>query len=146
MCNKITVLAKNDRLRSVGACEHGTIHVKWDHLVIFMVPSELKRVAMVLQTTVVEREATPLHPGLYRQQSDYWLAEHTGYFQVWIGPYALELSPVDYSLFSSLISRAAARLPKSKKKPKHLLKIRVVEKFDHSEDALGMPKIDFSTN
>lgn len=40
MCNNLELLAKFDEYRFIAICEHGTVHIGWDHFTLYLRPEE----------------------------------------------------------------------------------------------------------
>ena len=146
MCDRIKVLANCDRYRWVGICEHGTIHLSWDHVMLFFYPCDLQKLAFVLDTAVIEQNHTAQQRRLYYQQTHQASAEQDGYFDLWIDKYAIRLMPVDYLLFGSLICQAITQLPETMIKKVSTTPISIEAKTDLGKKTTPPLRERFSVN
>ncbi|MEM8859274.1 MAG: hypothetical protein AAGD96_13185, partial [Chloroflexota bacterium] len=110
MCEHMHFLAQIDNFRWVAICEHGKIHLSWDHLVLFMTPGELDKLGVTLDVAITEDQRFRHHRDALQNDKIHWSVPEQGHFVVWIGHYAIQLSPVDYLLFGSMLSKALNNL------------------------------------
>jgi len=107
MCNDIQFLAHLDNIRWIGICEHGTIHLYWDHVVLFLSPNELYKLGWSLDRNTVLQDAV-------MRQRPWWVEEssqHQGVFTLWIANrYAIVFHTADFTLFGSMVCRALENL------------------------------------
>lgn len=143
MCNRIQQLANVGQFRWVAICEHGNVRLSWDNTIIFLDPSTLKKLGYVLDLAIVEAaNSKTLLPDAQQAQ----LEQTEGYFNIWIGRHAIQLKPVDYLVFGSLISQSLNSLNPQAKLPRCKTPISVEAKVKTVSDQFVEPSLCFSKN
>lgn len=144
MCEHIHILSYIENFRWIGICEHDKIHLSWDHLILFLNPNELNKLGMVLDIAITENERFKQHRYALEHEEMHWSVPEQGHFDVWIGRYALRLSPVDYLLFGSMVSKALSDFPLQMGVSP--IAMRVEEKIERGVALSVKPDIQFSMN
>ncbi len=92
MCQHLTILAEYSSCRYVGQCEHGTVHLRWDHLTIHLQFNDF-----LLLYQVIQREAAQKSPS-------------SGKMRLGIGSLIVELQAHDYQPLIDLMQQAESQL------------------------------------
>ena len=147
MCEHMHYLSQIDRLRWIAICEHGTIHLSWDHLVLFITPRELVKLGMTLDVAITQDHRFNKHKETFENETQHWSVPEEGFFNIWVGRYALQLTPVDYLLFGSLVSRAINNLTSEMLDGRPCtVAMCVEEKIEPAISVSPTPEIRFSIN
>ncbi|MCK6629238.1 MAG: hypothetical protein L6R45_29185 [Anaerolineae bacterium] len=119
MCDQLIPLAQSSDYRHVYVCEHGMIHLAWDHSTVYLPAAKLEELVRF-----VNRGINSTHARL--SEGRYHLAlTANGYYQLWMGSAGLLLSAVDSLIFVDLLqvalrqwqSQLTPRPPESANKP-----------------------------
>src|SRR5690606_1532696 len=86
-------------------CEHGTIHLTWDLMTIYLDDETFTALGQAL-----DKGAALIKPGKVAHQHCYVFHREEGYYQVWVRNVALNLSPADFLIFAELAQVALAEL------------------------------------
>ena len=144
MCDHIHILSHIEQFRWIGICEHDKVHLSWDHLILFLNPSELNKLGAVLDVAITEDKRFKQHRYALENEDQHWSVPEKGHFDIWIGHYALRLAPVDYLLFGSMVSKALSSFPA------HIavspIAMKVEEKIERGVELSAKPDIKFSVN
>ncbi|HEY4034375.1 MAG TPA: hypothetical protein VGL94_10470 [Ktedonobacteraceae bacterium] len=116
MCQYLNLLTKLEAHRYVGQCEHGTLHLAWDHVTMHLSRADFLRLADILQTLPSDEESFIAKAASFSLSCD----SHGGMY-LWIGRTGLYLSLYDFLILSEmiylsarlLISASAAKSPSS---------------------------------
>ncbi|NJL06527.1 MAG: hypothetical protein HC911_16810 [Chloroflexaceae bacterium] len=104
MCTQFTPLAKYDHSHAISQCEHGTIHLTWEHCTFRLAPEQFTQIADLLGRT----QQTGPHP-LYHDILVVLVQANKG-VNVWIGAVGLALSFEGFELLCALVLQAAHAL------------------------------------
>ena len=110
MCQHLTPLARSNDFRHIARCEHGTIHLTWDLMTVYLDDDTFTGLVQVL-----EKGASLTKPGKVHHESCHVFHRELGYYQVWVRNIALNLSPADFLIFTDLAQVALAELPTVKR-------------------------------
>lgn len=98
MCTQFTTLAESNSFRHILQCEHGTIHLSWDLVTLYLNFSEFEHLADLLERGVhlIETSKITQPPCIlsYNEQ---------GYYQVWIRNIVINLMPIDFLILVDLV-------------------------------------------
>lgn len=102
MCDKVTLLAQAGPQRRIVCCEHGVVHLLWDHLALRLPFARLGSLGQALdecaQTARLLRIAA---------QGDVCVVyDEYDLYQVWLMGVGLCLAPTDFHAFCGMISHA----------------------------------------
>ncbi|MCK6629240.1 MAG: hypothetical protein L6R45_29195 [Anaerolineae bacterium] len=109
MCTQFTTLAESNDFRHILQCEHGTLHLSWDLVTLYLSASEFEHLLNLLErgTRLVEPAKISEPPCILSYKAQ-------GYFQLWIRNFALNLTPIDFLILVDLVRvawRAACEQP-----------------------------------
>lgn len=111
MCTQFTTLAESSDFRHILQCEHGTIHLTWDLVTLYLNFDEFDRLAALLEQGTRMNEPSRLTEApcmlVYKEQ---------GYYQLWIRNLAVNLTPIDFLILVDLV-RGALRATQEPKTP-----------------------------
>lgn len=98
MCTQFTTLAESNDFRHILQCEHGTIHLSWDLVTLYLNLSEFEHLANLLErgTCLAESSKITESPCILSYKKE-------GYYQVWVRNIALNLTPADFLLLVDLV-------------------------------------------
>jgi len=105
MCQHFTTLAMSNNYRQIMRCEHGTIHLSWDLITIYL---DDKTFAVLTET--LDKAAALFKPGKVQHNCCHIFHREPGYFQIWVRNVALNLSPADFKIFGDLVRAAGVEL------------------------------------
>ena len=75
MCTQFTNLAESNDYRHILQCEHGTIHLSWDLVTVYLTPIEFEHIVQLLErgTQMTEPAKISEPPGMliYKNQGFY---------------------------------------------------------------------------
>lgn len=98
MCNQFTALSRSNDFRHILQCEHGTIHLGWDMVTLYLNLSEFEHLADLLERGVYLIETSKI------TELPYILSyKKEGYYQLWVRNIALTLAPIDFLLLVDLV-------------------------------------------
>ena len=100
MCDQISLLAAHDDYRFVGICEHGTLHVSWEHIIIYMTPEDFLSLDYCLDHAVTK--------GNFFLQDELNTA-----VMLWILNTAVLLKEEDFLILTDIVDQAASKLPRT---------------------------------
>ncbi|MEM7335263.1 MAG: hypothetical protein AAF490_24510 [Chloroflexota bacterium] len=143
MCNHMQYLAKVDEYRWVGVCEHGTVHLTWDNMVIFLGVSELRELGFELDVAIVEDNDFSKQIKILDEER---FIQSEGFFDIWIGGYAVRLKPVDYLIFGSMISKALDSINFNMQLPPSSMAITVNAQIETGNEMFVETDLWFSKN
>ncbi|MGB9752273.1 hypothetical protein [Roseiflexus castenholzii] len=103
MCNKLTVLARDDASHTIAQCEQGTIHIFWVRAAIFLHPDDLLPLLALLQCWQPGHEATESDGFIIVRQAN-------GLFQLWCNDAELRMSETELYGLAHLLWQVARRL------------------------------------
>ena len=142
----IQFISHLDQFRWVAVCEHGRIHLAWNNQILFLSPAELSKLGFVLDVAITEDARFQQYQWAVEPDTEHWSVPSKGVFDVWIGRYAIRLSPFDYLMFGSMISKALDEVPSYLIREQSSIRIHVEEKTDKGETAIKDTPIRFSKN
>lgn len=98
MCIQFTTLAESNSFRHILQCEHGTIHLSWDMVTLYINSSEFEHLADLLERGVHLTETSKIteSPCILSYKKE-------GYYQLWVRNIALNLDPIDFLLLVDLV-------------------------------------------
>jgi hypothetical protein len=102
MCQYLNLLTKLEAHRYVGQCEHGTLHLAWDHVTMHLSRADFLRLADILQTLPSDEELFIAKAPPFSLSCD----AHGGMY-LWIGRTGLYLSLYDFLILSEMIYLSA---------------------------------------
>ena len=97
MCNQVTLLVAHDDHRFIGICEHGTLHISWGHIIIYMKPEDFLSLDYCLNRAIVENR-------LFVENKIGKAA------MLWIFNTAVLLKEEDFLIICSMVALSAKRL------------------------------------
>jgi len=109
-CEHMHYLSRINNFRWAAICEHGTIHLSWDHLMLFITPGELDKLGMTIDAAITHNQHFKKYREALEDETQHWSVPEKGFFNIWVGRYALRLAPVDYLLFGSMVNKATDNL------------------------------------
>jgi hypothetical protein len=92
MCQQLTILAECSSWRYVGQCEHGTVHLRWDHLTIHLQFNDFLNLYQIIKREAEAKSASK------------------GKMRLGIGSLIIELQADDYQPLIELMQRAQSQL------------------------------------
>jgi len=92
MCEKLTILTEHTAFCTIAQCEHGTVHIHWQHLTIHLCEADFLALTRVVADAYAE---SPQCPSKMR---------------LGIGDITLEIAKEDCQPMIKLMRRAAAQL------------------------------------
>jgi hypothetical protein len=103
MCQQITILACDGAGHRIAQCEHGTIHLFWVRVNIFLVPDDLLTLLALLQSW---------QPGHCFAESDGFMLRRmtSGHLQLWCACGGLLLDDADLCRLRDLLWYAVQQL------------------------------------
>lgn len=104
MCTQFTPLATYDQSHTISQCEHGTIHLTWEHCTFRLAPDQFTQIADLIARTQQTGPRSIYHDILVV------LVQSNKGINIWIGVIGLALSLADYELLCALILQAADAL------------------------------------
>ncbi len=103
MCQHIIILAADDAAHRIAQCEHGTIHLFWVRVNIFLIPEDLLNLLALLQSW------KPNQP--YAESEGFAVRRMAGgYVQLWCACAGLLLFEHELMQLRDLLWRAAGKL------------------------------------
>jgi hypothetical protein len=109
MCQKLTPLAQINDYRHIRRCEHGTVHLTWDWVTVHINSTQFAELVDIFK----ESRKIPESPLLRNGHCRLFHNVEQGYYQFWLGNVAINLSPVDYLIFSDMTHVAGKKLMNS---------------------------------
>lgn len=104
MCDQLIPLAQSSDYRHVFICEHGMIHLAWDHSTVYLPTAKFEELVKF-----VSRGINSSHARL--SEGRYHLAlTAKGYYQLWMSSAGILLSAVDSLIFVDLLQVALRQL------------------------------------
>lgn len=104
MCDQLIPLAHSSDYRHVYVCEHGMIHLAWDHSTVYLPAAKFEQLVMFVSRGI-NSSHTHLSEGCY-----HLMLTAGGYYQLWISSAGLLLSAVDSLIFVDLLQVALRQL------------------------------------
>ena len=98
MCTQFTTLAESSDFRHILQCEHGTIHLTWDLVTLYLNSSEFDSLANLL-----EQGTRMSEPAKLTESPCILVYKERGYYQLWIRNLAINLTPVDFLILVDLV-------------------------------------------
>ncbi len=108
MCNKLTPLASSNDYRQIFRCEHGTIHLNWDLVTMYLDEPTLGQLLRVL-----EMGQSLTDPGHVQDGVCFVFYHKKDYFQIWIRNAAINVSPAEFKILTDLVQTASQNLQNS---------------------------------
>jgi len=111
MCTDFTTLAESNDYRHILQCEHGTIHLTWDLVTMYLNFIEFEQLIGLLdrgvQLTGPSKIGEPNCVLVYKEQ---------GFYQLWLRNVGINLTPVDFLILVDM-ARAAFKEVHEKQTP-----------------------------
>jgi hypothetical protein len=104
MCTQFTPLASYDQSHGISQCEHGTIHLTWEHCSVRLAPDQFVQIADLIARTQQTGPRSIYHDILIV------LVQSNKGINVWIGSIGFALSFAGYELLCALVLQAADAL------------------------------------
>lgn len=98
MCTQFTTLAESNNFRYILQCEHGTIHLSWDLVTLYLNLSEFEHLVGLL-----ERGTRLAEPSKISESSCILSYKKEGYYQLWVRNIAINLTPIDFLILVDLV-------------------------------------------
>ncbi|MCQ3978189.1 MAG: hypothetical protein DPW09_32590 [Anaerolineae bacterium] len=98
MCTQFTTLAESNDFRRILQCEHGTIHLAWDLVTLYLNLSEFERLAGLL-----ERGTRLAEPSKITESSCILSYKKEGHYQLWVRNIAINLTPIDFLILVDMV-------------------------------------------
>lgn len=98
MCTQFTILAESNDFRHILQCEHGTLHLTWDLVTLYLSTSAFERLFKLL-----ERGTQLAEPAKINEPPYILSYKAQGYFQVWVRSFALNLTPIEFLILVDLV-------------------------------------------
>ena len=111
MCQHLTPLAQNSDYRHIMRCEHNTYHLTWDWVTVHINSTQFVELVEIVKESRKMPESPLLRKGHCRLFHDV----EKGYYQFWLGNVAINLSPVDYLIFTDMAHVASKKITNSSK-------------------------------
>lgn len=102
MCDHCTTLARLDHRRWIGCCEHGTVHLAWDRVLVRLPLQKLQQTAQAL----CECAQVARHFRIAASAEICVVFDEHDYYQVWVSGVGFCLAPHEFHSFCQLISSA----------------------------------------
>ena len=103
-CHQFKLLVQSDGFRFAGYCEHDTVHIAWDCLMLHLRTHDFRRVVRLLEEGVTELNFRVIRDGNHCAL----VPQENGFYQLWCGDIMLLLDSMDFLNFVDL-ARTAAR-------------------------------------
>ncbi len=107
MCYQMTPIATYDDRHVIAQCEHGTLHLRWERLVLSFHPDELLMIARTLHHYAPENRDTLATPYVTLLWNSADMA------QLWLLRYGLYLCPQALDVLMTLIEQTVQALESS---------------------------------
>jgi hypothetical protein len=98
MCTQFTTLVESNDFRRILQCEHGTIHLAWDLVTLYLNLNEFERLAGLL-----ERGTRLTEPSKITESSCILSYKKEGYYQLWVRNIAINLTPIDFLILVDMV-------------------------------------------
>ncbi|MEM9774892.1 MAG: hypothetical protein AAF902_09945 [Chloroflexota bacterium] len=112
-----------------------------------MTLGELDKLGVTLDQAITDDHRFKCHREALHDETLHWSVPEQGHFVVWIGHYAIRLSPVDYLLFGSMLSKALTNvMPEILSGQYCSVPMKVEEKIEPTVELNTVQEIKFSIN
>lgn len=101
MCTQFTTLVESNDFRHILQCEHGTIHLNWDLVTLYLNLSEFEHLAGLL-----ERGIRLAEPSKITESPCMLVYKEHGYYQLWVRNIAINLTPIDFLILVDVVRAA----------------------------------------
>jgi len=103
MCQQLKIFAKSNEHRFIIGCEHGIFHITWDIVTLSLNQHRFEQLYQLTRRTLPCRQA-PIE--LRQQECRVIRFQEQDDYQITINRIGIELSPIDYPIFVSLLHSA----------------------------------------
>ncbi len=98
MCTQFTSLAESNDFRHILQCEHGTIHLTWDLVTLYLNWPEFEHMVSLL-----EQGTRMAEPSKLIEAPCMLVYKKEGVYQLWIRNVAVNLTPLEFLILVDLV-------------------------------------------